>query len=154
MSGASSPKLSANIDRALMNSGKHNGNTPLLSSPSQRRASFTNRTLSTFKFSAALEEAGKDYNDESNSFEQLRLKAKKFMNRSAFGKNYENILLGLSVVSSLQYIYQTYLDDSHEKERRLIFILNLIELLFAILFAFDWFLNFVLADHKLIFFTT
>ena len=48
--------------------------------------------------------------------ETIRLKVKKFFATSLFGHIYSNILLILSVLSSIQYLYQTYLHSDNPEE--------------------------------------
>ena len=47
---------------------------------------------------------------KSDVFEATRLKVKKFMTTSTFGLVYEKVLLFLSILSTIEYIYSTYLD--------------------------------------------
>jgi len=82
-------------------------------------------------------------------FDELRMMAKKFMKRSWIGFLYENTLLLMSVVSCLQHIYTSYFDVL--TDTRLIRTSDIVELVFASAFAFDWVLSFCLADHKVIF---
>ena len=85
------------------------------------------------------------------SLEDIRLKLKKFMSNSTFGVYYENLLLIISVASSLEYIYQSYLDYSRPDDRVVLNIINAIEKVLAVVFMFDWSLNLFMADHKLVF---
>jgi len=84
-------------------------------------------------------------------FEELRIRAKTFMKQSTIGFSYDTMSLLISAVSCLQFIYSTYLDGSVENET--IVVSNIMELIFASVFAFDWLLSFFLADHKVIFCT-
>ena len=106
----------------------------------------------TFKFSAALEQAGVKQ-EESFSFEEWRLQIKKLMTQSIFGRYYENLLIFLSLVSSLEYIYETYLHESVESDRHQLHVLRNVELSFACLFALDWCLSIFLAEHRVLFLT-
>jgi hypothetical protein len=89
----------------------------------------------------------------SDFIESVRLQTKKILTHSRFGRIYENFLLFLSVVSCLEYIYQTYLHPSVPSDKKLLHDLNILELYFASMFGFDWLLNCFLAEHRLIFFT-
>lgn len=85
--------------------------------------------------------------------EKIRVRTKKFMTATVYGKFYSNVLLLLSVLSSLQYIYQTYL-KSHSSSTKdsipsQLFFFDLVEKALAGLFSFDWTLSFFVADHKL-----
>jgi hypothetical protein len=51
--------------------------------------------------------------------EEIRLKVKKYIATSFFGHLYVNALLVLSILSCLQYIYSTYLENSPRGEVRL-----------------------------------
>ena len=90
---------------------------------------------------------------ELYSIEDIRLKTKKFMTHSKFGLYYENALLVLSVFSSLEFIYQTYLEQNNEADQNVLDTLNSMEKVLAIIFMIDWSLNYFCADHKLIFVT-
>jgi hypothetical protein len=118
-----------------------------------RRASFAARNnIPTFKFSAALEHAG-DIPEESYNFEDFRISVKKFFTQSEFGRYYENFLIFLSVVSSLEFIYSTYLHRSIEADRKIIEKLEIVELMYAIIFGSDWALGLFLAEHRVIYLT-
>ena len=100
------------------------------------------------------ESSNDDYKEERMelySMEDIRLKTKKFLTHSKFGYYYENILLIISVASSIEYICQTYLDDNKDSQQDIIILLNTIEKVLAVVFMFDWSLNFFTADHKLVF---
>ena len=90
---------------------------------------------------------------ELYSMEDIRLRIKKFMTHSMFGRYYENILLFFSVASALEYIYQTYLSESTLNKVQLMFWLEFFEKVLAVVFMADWTLNFFLADHKILFVT-
>ena len=84
-------------------------------------------------------------------FSRYKNRVKKFLTLSWFGKLYENVLLVCSVLSCIECIYQTYkLNDEHltlSTDDRTI------QLVFAIIFGFDWTLSFLLEDHKLVYLT-
>ena len=94
-----------------------------------------------------VEEAKEKY----SQMELLRLKVKKFLTSSWAGKTYSQIMLFLSVISCLEFIYQTYLTPRLAFERTETYYLSLFELAMAGLFALDWMLSFFIADHKIMF---
>ena len=89
--------------------------------------------------------------EKHNDLEVLRLRVKKFMTASWTGKTYSQIMLILSVISCLEFIYQTYLTPRLAFQRRQTYYLSIIELAMSGLFAFDWVLAFFIADHKIMF---
>jgi hypothetical protein len=112
----------------------------------QRRSSV--RSINTSKYSAALDAVKSGQDAEQDSFEDFRLKLKKFMTSSTTGQFYENIIMGLSVFSMLQFICQTYLqNDSNSLVDPYNIFLDL-EMFFGVVFFIDWMLNYVLADHR------
>lgn len=138
------PKYAGELKR--MSSSLGAGGPPAL----QRRASFAGRAIPTFKFSAALELAGTKP-DETFNLETLRVNVKKMFAQSLFGRYYENILILLSLISCLQYIYMTYLHESIAEDRLQIRYSEKIELAFASIFGMDWMLSFLLAEHRTLF---
>jgi hypothetical protein len=90
----------------------------------------------------------KDEHD-GNTLNDIRLKMKKFVLTSFLGKRYMNILLGLSIFSCLQFIYQTYLDEDKEADKQILDFFGFMELILAALFGFDWCLWLFLADDRL-----
>ena len=87
--------------------------------------------------------------EEKDLIEAYRVATKKFLASTATGQFYENVLLALSVMSSLEFIYQTYLDLSIDIET--IAVLNYVEQVLAVLFTLDWFLNLFLAEHRILY---
>lgn len=85
----------------------------------------------------------------SDVIENYRLTVKKFLSAHWIGQTYNYTLLILSVLSSLQYIYQLYLDPSKPHDLVQIAIFPLAEEVLACLFMFDWCLSFFIADHKI-----
>jgi hypothetical protein len=81
----------------------------------------------------------------STQFEDSRIKLKKFMSTHAAGHIYNTVLLGLSVLSSIQFIYDTYDKHPHSQSS---YVNTLIEVIFSTIFLFDWCLNFYVADNK------
>ena len=99
------------------------------------------------KFNDAID---KQISEEMSSFlsmEETRVGVRKFMFASTPGRIYNETLLFISIASSIEFIYQTYLDPINDAT--LLGKLNYGEKGLAILFMFDWCLNFYTADHKL-----
>ena len=118
-----------------------------------RRNSFAVRAKQpVFKFSAALEKAG-EISAESYSLEDFRQQLKKIFIHSTFGGYYENAMLFISVISCIEYIYQTYLHPSIPADKNQLDNLKTIELIFACFFGFDWSLSLYLAEHRVIYMT-
>ena len=87
------------------------------------------------------EEAEIQKTSYANRIEALRLKLKKFLNTHVVGVVYSEILLVLSIFSTIQFVYSTY---SNTKG----FFFTTVEESLAVVFGFDWVLSFFLADHK------
>ncbi len=125
----------------------------------QRRSSFALRSGSNagnpqnFKFSDALEKAENENAEDQDSLEDIRLATKKYMTHSTFGQYYENIMLCISVVSCLEFIYATYLEPANRFDQENRYVLLRVDFFFAACFAADYTLNFLLADRKLQFMT-
>jgi len=85
----------------------------------------------------------------SDVIENNRLAVKKFLNAHWLGVMYRYALLVLSVLSSIQYIYQLYLDPTLPEDQIQISVFSLVEEALACLFMFDWCLSFFIADHKI-----
>jgi hypothetical protein len=83
--------------------------------------------------------------------ENLRIALKNFYLHSWIGKAYNFFMLVLSILSVLEYIYTTYLSLSVTSELAQYNALKVSEVGVASLFAFDWLLSFLLADHKMLF---
>jgi hypothetical protein len=107
-----------------------------------------------FKFSDDLDKAGiGEDNSNMMTMEDLRLRLKKFMTHSTFAYYYENILLIFSILSAVEYIYETYL-NSEEWDREQARMLYRVEVALGCLFMTDWLLCYFLADHKISFITS
>lgn len=87
------------------------------------------------------------------TFEEVRVKVKKIMSTSIPGRVYNDALLLISVGSSIEFMYQTYLDPANPENSDLLVKLNIVEKCLAGLFMADWCLNFFMADHKIKFMT-
>lgn len=85
--------------------------------------------------------------------EKIRLRAKKFMTTGVFAYVYRHFMLLLSVISCIEFIYQTYLHVERSFHRLELHYLNYIEMSVSGLFAIDWTVMFFIADHKVEFFT-
>ena len=124
-------------------------------SPVQSRKRFESADFPSSKGikDAVPDGMGQGQHDDDDWVDQLRQRLKKFMAQSLLGNYYDNALLILSVGSCFEYIYQTYLDPSAAADEELLYKLNIVELVFASLFGFDWLLNCFLAEHRILFFT-
>jgi hypothetical protein len=100
-----------------------------------------------------VEDAPHHLQQEADYWDVARQNLKKFMAQHWAGQYYDNCLLVLSVVSCFEYIYQTYLHQSIAEDRRVLWRLNILELIFASIFGLDWCLNCFMAEHRILFFT-
>lgn len=100
-----------------------------------------------------LDKADNEVIEDNDKIEKIRVKLKKFMSTSLVGLYYENILLIMSFISCMEYIYSTYLVESIPIQASILHILAIVELFVAVIFTLDWCLSFFLADHKIIFCT-
>lgn len=121
------------------------GSKPPASAKLQRRASI--KAINTSKYTAALDAVKSSQEADQDTFEDLRVKLKKYMSSSTFGAYYENYILFMSILSMFEFIYQTYLEDEPDKHEHYE-VLLLIQFGFAGLFIFDWCVNLFLADHR------
>lgn len=78
------------------------------------RSFMSSKSFDTPSFAKVLQDRPEDNNDIK--LEAIRLKVKKFFATSLFGHIYSNILLILSVLSSIQYLYQTYLHSDNPED--------------------------------------
>ena len=69
---------------------------------------------------SGLAEVDEFAEEELPLMEKTRLIVKKFMATSIIGHGYQNIMLLLSILSAIQFIYQTYLDPNKPKEKVLL----------------------------------
>ena len=86
---------------------------------------------------------------DKDLIEIYRVNLKKFLATHALGQFYENLLLVLSSLSCLEFIFQTYLDTV--RDAGLIEVLDKVEQGLAVLFSVDWMLHFFLAEHKFLY---
>jgi hypothetical protein len=122
----------------------------------QRIASFSmskgsglgSKSFDASALAALIEDKSFSDTEKTPYLETIRVKTKKYLAASFLGKVYTNTLLVLSILSCLQYIFQTYISGSEPDGRELLNIFSKLELCLAALFAFDWFLNLFVADHR------
>lgn len=88
----------------------------------------------------------------SIDLEKIRMMVKKIFVTSRFGTVYDAALLILSFLSCIQLIYQTYLDAEDESDMKIRESFEILEMVLAVLFGFDWLLSLFLADVKSEFF--
>lgn len=136
------------IQGVLKSDSKVDGGKPNL----RRKDSIVARPTQVSRYSAVIDSFKVKKDDDKDAFEDARVKMKKFLSHSPMGVIYENVMLVISIISSLEFIYQTYLFHDIDSEAERIEYLQLIELGFAGCFAFDWSLNYFLADQKINFF--
>lgn len=105
--------------------------------------------LSFKKYSDAIEIERdlRQEDDDINIFEEIRIELKKYLAHSRLGFVYENLIMFISVLSSLHYMYQTYLTEENTKYQYS--ASQIAELDFAIIFSADWAFNLFLADHRI-----
>lgn len=110
------------------------------------------QSLMNFKYYQAIEEFKSKNEEENDSIEDIRLKAKKFMSHSVLGKIYEKIIIVVSIMSAILYIHETYALNSHNTHWGQEKTLEGFDIGFAIIFLLDWCLNMFLADSKVYYF--
>ena len=108
---------------------------------------------STSLFASKIENATSTSSWFNLSLEDIRIIIKQFLLKSIFGILYNDLLILISIGSSIEYMYQTYLNPSNPSDLTKLNYLNYLEKGLATLFMFDWVLNFFIADHKIIFMT-
>jgi hypothetical protein len=115
----------------------------------QRRMSFkTSKSFDASSFQNLIDKNASNDPEKTPLMEIIRLRVKKYIATTFIGRTYVNVLLVLSVVSCVQYIYQTYLDPENPHDQNILGVFNVFELALAALFAFDWCLNIFIADHR------
>jgi len=101
-----------------------------------------------------IEENNEPEDKSKNVMEMIRLQFKDFIYHTVFGRIYAQLMLFISILSSFEYIYQTYLnvaiDDSSGAQAD---FLSKFEIFIALACGFDWFINFFIADHRGLFVT-
>jgi len=119
--------------------------TPLSIDGNDLQAKEINNAISELNTNTSIED------DVFVKMNRYKNRVKKFLTLSWFGQLYENILLFCSVLSCIECIYQSYkMNDEHLS---LSTTDRIIQLVFAMIFGFDWTLSFLLDDHKLLFLT-
>lgn len=97
------------------------------------------------------------FDDEKrNPVEAIRLRLKVLVNNTLIGEFYNNMILLVSIFSTVHYIYQTYVEESTRQVRiksEQWHFFRESELFFAFAFGFDWLLQLFIADHKILFIT-
>jgi hypothetical protein len=83
--------------------------------------------------------------ERKNPYEAARVELKKFISNSSFGWAYDYFISFVSVTSCFEYIYSTYVTNYDDQTKWL----DSLEIYFALVFVFDWTLNFFLADHTM-----
>jgi hypothetical protein len=86
--------------------------------------------------------------DRISVIEIIRIRLKRFLTTSSVGKAYTQAMILLSVLSCLEFIYQTYLSKHLAIERSQLKTLTIFELFVSSLFTIDWVLSFFIADRK------
>lgn len=114
-----------------------------------RRNSISTKTRPNFQFSEALEKAENDVQEESDSLEDMRIKLKKFMTNSPYGQAFENVIMAINILSTLEVIYSTYLYPNNVWDNENQFVLRRMDLAFGAIFALVWMLGFLTADRKI-----
>jgi hypothetical protein len=123
-------------------------------SQKSRSASFAlkggmgSKSFDASAFATLIDEKAALEMEKTPLIEAIRLKTKKYLAASYLGKFYTNTLLVLSVLSCVQYIFQTYISGSQPNGKELLNIFSKLELFLAALFAFDWALMLFVADHR------
>ena len=88
--------------------------------------------------------SSKTKTDEKDEWiEKSRIKLKKLMSTTWQGSAYTTSLIVLSVISCLEYVYQTFIEDPFLKN-----CLDIYEMANSVIFCFDWVYSLFLADHK------
>lgn len=77
---------------------------------------------------------------------ETRVMVNKFMQISIYAHYYKMYMLATSVFSLLLYITRTYLEPRGNRD--VVVVYDGFELYLGVIFAFDWSLNYFLAEHK------
>lgn len=83
-----------------------------------------------------------------SGYEALRIKIKHFLEYNLVGQLYSQIVLILSLLTSIQYIYYTYTTLESNMGTAMYSLFLNIDLIIAVFFLFDWALNWFIAEHK------
>jgi hypothetical protein len=115
-----------------------------------RRASFNIRsTFNASKYSDVLDKVKVEQDEEKDRLEDLRIRLKKFLSTSLAGKIYENFIFSISVISTIEFIRELYLERSIAGDAQQLYFMFYIQYYFLACFFIDWILNLFLADNKL-----
>lgn len=101
------------------------------------------------KLENVSDDAGSYTERLAETIENIRNTMKKLLYSSYIGKLFSVAMLLLSILSVIEYIYTTYLNQ--ESDASQYSALKVLELIVALFFAFDWGLSFFVADHKMTF---
>lgn len=120
----------------------------------QRRSSNVRGSLTTgsTQYTAALAEVKSDDEEpDMNIYEKLKSMLKNMLQTTSWtGKCYEWFIILVSIISTIEYMYQTYqVSNPHNTDDQQIQLSHKVELAFTLLFGFDWLLNFLIVDHYL-----
>jgi hypothetical protein len=119
----------------------------------QRRSSTVRASVSasgSTQYTAALAEVKSDDDEPDMAFaETVKATLKNFLQTTTWtGKLYEWFFVIVSVISTIEYMYQTYeVSNPHNTDDKQIYYSHRVELAFALLFGFDWLLNLLIVDH-------
>jgi len=95
-----------------------------------------------------------DYDgDEKNRnlLEDLRDSAKHFLENTLAGFMWSQMMMFLSVLSLVQYVYLTYIENNQDKNWHLYDFFFFLELAIACAFVFDWMVSFLASEQKFYF---
>lgn len=126
--------------------------TPNGGKPSLIRRNSLMRQTNAFKYMYALEQMKVQSEEDVDTLEDIRITIKKYMSNSAVGVLYENLIILISIASAVVYIHSTYALDRHNSYQNQRKVIDVIDLVFVSIFAFDWALNLFLADSKVYYF--
>ena len=108
---------------------------------------------SNLQLAAAISEATAASDEFVPIWERARFSLDKAIKESVWGQRYEDVLIGLSVLSCFEFIYQSYLSDPRTETTRIqAQATAVLDLFFAGIFGFDWAMKLFLADHRFNFF--
>lgn len=107
----SSPIKTPSKDAKITPTVTHTKNPPNML---QRRMSFkSSKSFDVSSFQNLIDKNASNDPEKTPLMEVIRLRVKKYIATTFIGRTYVNVLLILSVVSCVQYIFQTYLDPEN-----------------------------------------
>ncbi len=124
--------------------------TPSSAIPSMRRSSSLDKGMIANIEAKMKNMADLDEIDEKHKgrLETLRLATNNFLENTLLGQTYSQLLLIISVLSSFEFIYQTYLHGQSAKAVSWVADFSKLELGIAGLFLFDWLLQLFASANK------